>query len=171
MPKVTLPDHLKNIKREPIQTINPEKRIDTQLLKPGKYEVTDEDTFKIEFCITKKEGRWIVLDKTTEKIPGVEEHCVEFKMWNFEEDVALRKMCQQYDPTKRVHFLDNDLLNRVKVQRLLRTWTFDKENPRLKILHVNGCLSDESYAAFARLHPTIVRHILDRMNNVLEYNG
>lgn len=171
MPKVTMPDNLKNIKKEIVKEINPEKRVDIQLLKPGKYELTEEDTFKIEFSITKKDGRWVVLDGTVEKVPGVEEHCVEFKMWSFEEDVALRKMCTSYDPLKRLHFVDNDVLNRVKVQRLLKSWTFERDNPRLKILHVGGVLSDESYTAFSKLQPNIIRHILERMNNVLEFNG
>jgi hypothetical protein len=169
MAKVSLPNALD--KTTGIQSIAPEKRIDEQISKPGKYELTDNDTFKIDIYLAKKDKRWIVLEKPDGKMEGVEAHWVEFRMWSFEEEIVLKKQATTYDQLKRIHFVDNDLLNRLKVQSLLKVWSFEKDNQRLKLLHVNGTLSDESYVAFTKLYPTIVRYVLERMNNVLEYNG
>ena len=76
------------------------------------------------------------------------------------------------DESKKIQdVLNNDLLNRLKVQRLMKTWTFDKDNPRLQLLHVNGVLADEGWENFKKLHTNITRHIIDQMNNILEYNA
>lgn len=143
-------------------------RLDEAIMKPGKYEVTNEHTFKIEVNLFQKEGRWIVVEG---KGKGVEEHEIVFRMWTYEEMIELKKLATSFDPQKRLHMVDNDLLNRLKVQKLMVSWTFDKDNPRLKIAHVNGVLTDESWAAFIKLQPNIVTHILDEMNRVYEYNG
>lgn len=170
MPKVSMPDN-KSTKQEPVKQIDTTKRIDEQLLKPGKYEVTDNDTFTIDIHLSKRENRWIIVDKSQDKTKEIEAHSIIFRMWTFEEDVLVRKQATSYDVNKRLHFLDNDLLNRLKVQKLLKSWTFEKDNPRLKLLHIGGVLSDEGYAAFSKLQPNIIRYILDKMNNVLEFNG
>lgn len=169
MPKISVPEHLKSLKKD-VKEIDQTKRVDEQISKPGKYEITENDTFKIVFYLYNKEGRWLVVDKSASGTPDVEEHWVEFKMWTFEEDIEMRKQASSYDPVKRLHLVDNDFLDRLKIQRLLKAWSFEKDNPRLKLLHVNGILVDESYKAFMKLYPNIVRYIIGRMNNVLEYN-
>jgi hypothetical protein len=145
-------------------------RVDEKLMQPGKYEITDNDVFKIEFGVKQVDKRWVVVDKT-EKPMDSENHWVEFRMWNFEEEIELRKQSTIYDPLKRMHFVDNDKLNRLKIQKLLKAWSFEKGNERLKLFHVNGVLVDESYGYFMKLYPTILRFILEKMNDVLEYNG
>ncbi len=92
-------------------------------------------------------------------------------MWTYAEEIELRKRASSFDAIKRVHYLDNDILNRLKIQILLKKWSFEGSNSRLKLLHVNGILSDESYNVFMKMHPNIIRYVLDRMNNILEYNG
>jgi len=143
-------------------------RLDEALMKPGKYEVTLEHTFKVEVNLLLRNGRWVVVDNAGR---GAESHEVIFRMWTYDEMIELKKMATSYDPQKRIHMIDNDLLNRLKVQRLMVSWTFDKDNPRLKLAHVNGVLSDESWGAFIKLQPNIVTYILDEMNRVYEYNG
>ena len=143
-------------------------RLDERLMKPGRYEVTNEHTFKVEVNLYQKDGRWIVVEGTGK---NVEIHEVVFRMWGYEEMIELKKMATSYDPQKRLHMVDNDLLNRLKVQRLMMSWTLDKDNPRLKLAHVNGILTDESWSAFIKLQPNIITYILDEMNKVYEYNG
>jgi hypothetical protein len=173
MAKVTIPAGMANPldKNANVKSITPDQRIDEQISKEGKYELTDNDTFRIEIYLTEKDKRWIIVDKPLGKTDGVKEHWVDFRMWTFEEEIGLKKQATNYDPLKRIHFMDNDLLNRLKVQRLMKAWSFEKDNSRLKLLHVNGILSDESYLSFTKLFPSIIRFVLERMNNVLEYNG
>ena len=143
-------------------------RVDEKLMKPGKYEVTDQHIFKIEINLVFRDGRWVIVDSPGKKI---ETHEVIFRMWTYDEMVELRKLATNYDGQKRIHLTDNDVLNRLKVQRLIVSWTFERDNPRLKLLHVNGILSDESWQAFTKLQPNIITYIFEEMNRVYEFNG
>jgi len=143
-------------------------RLDEQLMKAGKYEVTEEHTFKVEVNLVLKDKRWVLANGPGR---GVESQEAIFRMWTYDEMIELKKMATSYDATKRIHMIDNDLLNRLKVQKLMVSWTFDKDNPRLRVQHVQGALTDESWVAFTRLQPNIITHILEEMNKVYEYNG
>lgn len=142
-------------------------RVDETLMEPGEYEITEEEDFVIKIPLVKKDKRWtIAIDNNIDKV-----HEVVFKMWSYELGIDLRKKSTQYDEYKRYHFVDNDLLNRLKIQRLVKSWTFGDENPRLKLFHVNGILTDESFKSIMRLHPNVLKYIVEKMNEVLEYNG
>lgn len=149
-----------------------ELRVDERLQGPGKYELEDDETFRVEFYVRRRDKRWTIVANPAVRDKSVEKHWVEFRMWNYEEAVELRKKATVYDTQKRVHLLDHDMLNRLKIQRLMRRWSFGDDNPRLRLLHVNGVLVDESWDAFRkRLHPNIAAHIVDQMNLVLDFNG
>jgi hypothetical protein len=150
-------------KKEP----DKEPRVDEQIYKSGKYEITDEEDFRIDIYLRQQEKRWVIStpDQATDT------HWVKFRMWSYDEELVMRKKATQYDQIQRTHFLDRDLMNRLKLQTLLKSWSFDKENPKFKLLHVNGILVDESFHAVMNLHPNILKYIIDRMNNVLEYNA
>jgi len=113
-------------------------------------------------------NRWVI---TQQSGKGVETHKVTFRMWTYDEIVNLRKAATTFDAVRRMHLVDTDLLDRLKVQKLMRSWTFDRDNPRLKIHRVNETLTDESWESFKKLHPNIIRYILEKMNEILEYNG
>ena len=143
-------------------------RLDEKLMEPGAYEVTKDSTFVIEIWLARKSGRWVVT-----KAGDVEaiKHTCTFRMWNYNEMVDMRKTATAYDPNRRMHLIDNDALNRLKVQKLLLSWDFDKANPRLKLHRVQGVLTDESWEMFAKLQPNIITYIVERMNDIFEYNG
>lgn len=143
-------------------------RVDEELMPPGKYEVTDEDIFKIDLWLLQKNSRWLIVDS---RIPSASKEWIKFRMWTFDEEVELRKKATKYDEKNRLHYIDNDILNRLKVQKLLIEWSFGNENPRLKIHRVNGVLTDESWNSFRKLHRNIIKYILERMNGILEYNA
>jgi hypothetical protein len=143
-------------------------RLDEKLMKPGKYEVSREDTFTVEIWLKKNDRRW-VLCGSSEKNSMKEE--VVFRMWTYDEMVDLRKKATTYDPLKRIHMVDHDALNRMKLQSLMVSWTFDKDNPRLRLQHINGVLTDESWGAFTKLSPNICSYIIERMNLVYEFNS
>jgi len=145
-----------------------EQRVDEKISKPGKFEITDDENFTVKIPVKTTEKRWVVIENEKQ---ADETHEVVFRMWSYEEEIQLRKEATTYDAMKRMHFVDNDKLNRLKLQTLLKSWSFEKDNPRLKILHVNGTMVDEVWKMVMKLHPNILRYIIDRMNNVLEYNG
>jgi len=93
-------------------------------------------------------------------------------MWRYHEAVELRKKATIYDRLRRMHVVDTDALNRLKIQKYLVSWTFDKDNPRLKLHRVNDALTDESWDMFSKnLYPNITSRIVDEMNKVFELNG
>ena len=146
----------------------PQNRIDEKLMKPGKYEITPEVTFKVMVYAKEKDGRWILMSGPGK---GIDTNTVIFRMWSYDEMIEMRKMATSYDGQKRIHMIDNDALNRLKVQRLMVSWTFDTDNPRLRIQHVNKVMTDESWSAFTSLQPNLSAFIIDEMNKVFEFNG
>jgi hypothetical protein len=50
----------------------------------------------------------------------------------------------------------------------MQSWTFDRDNPRLKIHRVGGVLTDESLETIKKLQENILRYIHLQMNAVLE---
>ena len=147
---------------------NAQNRVDEKLMKPGKYEITPDVTFTVNIYAKEKDGHWILMAGPGR---GIDVNSIVFRMWTYDEMVEMRKMATSYDATKRVHMIDNDALNRLKIQRLMLSWTFDKDNPRLRIQHVNGVLTDEGWKAFVSLQPNFCSFIIDEMNKVYEYNG
>ena len=145
-----------------------EPRVDERLMEPGDYEITSDVTFDVDIYLKKEGSRWMVVDKG---MKDAIEHKVVFRMWNYDEMVEMRKMCTSYDSNKRMHMIDNDALNRLKVQKLMVSWTFGNDNPRLKLHRIQGTLTDESWGAFKRLQPNIITTILDKANRVYEFNG
>lgn len=156
------------VKRRETKGIKPGVRVDEALMKAGKFEVTKDMNFTIDIFLKLFSGRWVLMTRSG---VDIEEHNVVFRMWTYDEMIELKKMATEYDPKKRIHMTDNDLLNRLKVQRLMLSWTFDRDNPRLRIQHSNGILTDESWEAFVSLQPNITSHILEEMNRIYEFNG
>lgn len=145
-----------------------ESKVEEQLYKAGKFEITEEEDFKIWIYIKKTDKRWTIVKN--EEICD-EKHWVIFRMWTYEEEIELRKQVTNFDMMKRMHLIDNDMLDRLKLQKLIKAWSFEDDNPRLKLVHINGVLCDESYKAMMKLHPNILKHIIGKMNEILEYNG
>lgn len=155
-------------KEEPVKVTQQGQRIDEKLMKPSKYEVSVETKFKVVMHLKEKDGRWLVMTG-----PGkdIDTHEAVFRMWTYDEMVEMRKMATTYDAIKRMHMIDNDMLNRLKLQRLMVSWTFERDNPRLRVYHVNGVMTDESWRAFASLQPNISTTIIEEMNKIYEFNG
>ena len=142
-----------------------EERVDETLMEPGKYEITKDHTFEVNVHLRQSDGRWVVVDNP---VKGAEVHTVTFRMWNYDEMVDLKKQATAYDAGKRMHMIDNDTLDRLKIQKLLMGWTFDRDNPRLKLHRVQGTLTDESWGVVKRLQPNILTYIISGMNRVYE---
>lgn len=145
-------------------------RHDKVLMGPGEYEVTKGSTFKIEIHLkprSEEERYWIICDES-EAVTSEE---VVFRMWTYDEMVEMRKLSTKYDQIRRVHLIDHDVLNRLKIQRFMKSWTFDRSNPRLELNHVNGVLVDEAWEKITKLQPNILKYIMDEMNKRYEFGA
>lgn len=145
-----------------------EQRVDEVLMGPGDYEVTKDHTFEIPVHLKLHDKRWVVMagpgkDVITQK--------VEMRLWSYDEMVDLRKKATSYDQIKRIHMVDQDLLNRLKIQKLMISWTFGDTNPRLKIHRQQDSLTDESWLNVKKLQTNILQYIINTMNEVYELNG
>jgi len=138
-----------------------------------KYEVGENCTFTVKFAITSYENRILIVNDNgdLDLIGNVEKHWVKFKMWNYIQELEWKNESTEYDSAKRIHMLNADKLNEFKIRNLLVSWSFGELEDKLKLFHVNEFLVDESLKTFYSLQPNIVRHIIDEMNNVLEFNG
>jgi len=143
-------------------------RVDEALMKPGKYESTPDATFDITIHLNRHDKRWQVVNEPGK---GIETETVVMRLWSYDEMIDLRKKSTVYDIVKRSYSVDTDLLDRLKIQLLLVSWTFHNDNPRLKLHHINGILTDEAWKAVSRLQASILKHIIDSMNRVYEYHG
>jgi len=161
MPKVRSKPETKTVKNK--------SRVDVQVMQPGKYEVPQDATFEVVLYLRPHGNRWQVMEGPGK---GVIDERVVFRMWRYDEAVELRKKATIYDRLRRMHIVDHDALNRLKIQKYLLSWTLDRDNPRLKLHRVNEALTDESWTMFSKnLYPNITSKIIDEMNKVLEANG
>ncbi len=141
-------------------------RFDNAIMEPGQYEVTRSSTFTVKLHLKLNQDKWWTLvpedrAETTEEVV--------FRMWTYDEMVELRKLSTKYDTIRRVHMIDHDLLNQLKIQRYMLSWTFDKTNPRLELHHINGVLSDETWEKVKRLQTNLLKYIVDEMNERYEF--
>ena len=145
-------------------------RFDNALMEPGNYEVTKESTFsvKVHLKLRSENEKWWVI--VSEEEATVTEEVV-FRMWTYDEMVEMRKLATKYDTVRRVHMIDHDVLNRLKIQRFMVSWTFSNNNPRLQLHHQNGVLTDEAWTAVTRLQTNILKHLIDEMNEKYEFGG
>lgn len=135
-----------------------------------KYEVKPESHFIVKFGIMEQDGRIIVTDEDMLE-SRIEKHWVKFRMWTYAEELDIKSKATEFDSTKKVHLLNNDKLNEIKIRTLIQDWSFSQSDASLKLLHINNYLSDEGLKIVYSLYPTIIRYIINRMNEVLEFNG
>ena len=137
-----------------------------------KYEVRPDTLFTVRFCLGFRDGRALCYTEDAKyKRPELESHWATFRLWTFREEQDWRNQTTVYDPPSRSWRPDPGRLNEIKLRNLLRDWSFAESDPKFRLLHVNGVLSDESYAAAMGLFPAILDNLLFLMNRVLEDNG
>ena len=174
--KITMEDvplgQIPSAKSADSKTEKKEHTVNPLIADDSKYHLKEDDTFMLKFGILSYEGRWRIVDfERLEDVPEAEEHWAKVKMCPYGLQNWIKEKATTFDRVTRMHKYDADLSNRIKIQRLLIDWSFSKEDERCKIHHVQGVMSDESYAMFERMQPNIINHIITRMNEILEYNG
>ena len=91
-------------------------------------------------------------------------------MWTYDEELQWKADCLEYNSQTKIQSINYDKLNEIKLKNLLLDWSFAENEDRLKLLHCDGKLSDESYSIFNGLYPSIATCIVEMMNDVLESN-
>ena len=136
-----------------------------------KYQVTKDSTFTVKFGLVEQDGRFIpIKEDALLNYRGAELVWVKFRMWTFQEELDWKNSCNEFNNLYKCQVLNNDKLNELKIKRLILDWSFGENYDRLKLLHTDGRLSDESFNIFKGLYPSIVNTIIELMNNVLENN-
>ena len=138
----------------------------------SKYEITKDSYFVVKFGLYQKDdGRFVpIKDDAVDGMPEAELHWVKFRMWSYAEELKWKSEFLEYNSATKSQFLNVDRLNERKIRCLMLDWSFAEHDDRLKLLHCDGRLSDESYAIFMGMYPSIASTIVDLMNLVLESN-
>lgn len=163
--------------QEPVQAPSPSKTHSdsgptSYKMKRSKYEITKDSYFVVKFGLYQKDdGRFVpIKEDAVDGIPEAELHWVKFRMWSYAEELKWKSEFLEYNNATKSQFLNVDRLNERKIRCLMLDWSFAEHDDRLKLLHCDGRLSDESYAIFMGMYPSIASTIVDLMNLVLESN-
>lgn len=140
--------------------------------KRTKYEITKDTFFVVRFGLMQMEdGRFVAMPADeARRHDGAESHWVKFRMWSYDEELRWKSECLEYNPEMKAQVINADRLNERKLRMLLLDWSFGECEDRLRLLHCDGRLSDESYSILKGMYPSIVNAIVTLMNNVLENN-
>jgi hypothetical protein len=132
----------------------------------ARWQKKDGETFRIRFKTLEPEKGQVVVssDEATDRV----EHWVEFRMWDYDLMIKLRKQATKYSAESRTFYVDQDVFNELKLRHLLSNWSFGEVDAHMKLNHKDGVLVDESYEAFKRLYPCVSMSIVFKMNEVLE---
>lgn len=153
--------------------LNMDKGLTSFNTEKSKYEISHDTYFIIKFglIVNKEDGRFIpIREDLVDDYRQSELHWVKFRMWNYREQLKWKQECTQYHTASHSQIINNQKLNQKKIRNLILDWSFGLYNDRLKLLHCNGVLSDESYVMFQGLYPSIANTIVNLMNAVLENN-
>jgi hypothetical protein len=162
---------------EKIEEKQNNKNLKTKVVEEkSKYEIDKNTTFVIKFGIYFESNNNIIviphdrIEEIENNIKGVviEKHWVKFRMWNFMESIDWRQECMDYNQSYRIFNVNQNKFNELKVRRLLLEWSFNEYDDRHKLFHINKQLTDESMGViFNKLHPHIVKKIIELMNECL----
>lgn len=170
--KVTTPVKEEQNKQEQKETIQQTQGPTSFKKEKTKYQISNDTFFVVKFGLLQREdGRFVpIAENDVYKYTGAESHWVKFRMWNYGEQLKWKSQCTEFNNTTKMQYLNNDKLNQKKIKNLLLDWSFGVYEDRLKLLHCDGKLSDESYKILRGMYPSIINTIVDLMNYVLESN-
>jgi len=134
----------------------------------AKWQLQDNETFRIRFNLNEVEKKRITLRLDETKNSNTVEHWVEFKMWDYNTMIAMRKLATKYHKESGSFYVDHDHFNDLKIKNLLVDWSFGQVDAQMKLQHHNNVLTDDSFKMFRSLYPWIVSAIVNKMNIILE---
>lgn len=162
----------KHVDSSPANSNHIDNGITSYKVKRTKYEITKDSYFIIRFGLVQKEdGRFVpIRHDAVDETPKAESHWVKFRMWSYDEELQWKSDFMEYNSSSKMQMINQDKLNECKLKHLMLDWSFGGYDDRLKLLHCDGVLSDESYGIIKGMYPSIVVTIIDLMNLVLESN-
>jgi len=134
----------------------------------SKWQLQENEKFRIRFNLDEAEKKRIILLLEPTSDSNSVEHWVEFKMWDYNTMVHMRKTATKYHKESGSFYVDHDFFNDLKVKNLLVDWSFGQVDPHMKLNHQNNTLTDDSFKMFRSLYPWVVSSIINKMNVVLE---
>lgn len=137
----------------------------------SKYEVRPDTSFLIRFGIVERsdgDGFYTIRASDVADNPDAEGHWVKFRMWTYDEKLKWKEECREFNSSTKAIVMNVDMLNERKIRNLILDWSFAKYGEKMRLLHCDGKLSEESYSMFLGLYPPIANAIVDLMNSVLE---
>lgn len=134
----------------------------------SKWTIKEDEQVRIRFAIFEPDNGKIMLTTLEDKRKSTKEHWIDIKLWNYEKMIEMRKKAQKYHLDSRSFYIDQDILNDLKLKELIIDWSFGHEDPHMKLHHVNGILTDESLKIIKSLYPWVLEHIINKINLVLE---
>lgn len=134
----------------------------------ARWQKKEDEVFRVRFKTLDVENNRVVAVFSETTSQDTQEHWVEFKMWDYDMMVKLRREATEYYNKSQSYHVDQDKFNELKVKHLMTKWSFGEVDSHLRLQHTNGVLTDESLEQFKRLYPCIVIVILRCMNEVLE---
>lgn len=137
----------------------------------NKYQIGKDSIFYIKFGVSfikQQQDRMIIVqyDKANQDIQN---HWLKFRMWTYQQCNKFRDLCCQQDQYRN-YVYNKSKLFKMKIKHLLLDWSFKDEQPTMRLMHVNGILSDQSIDDFMRLHTNILFYVQRQLNNVLQAN-
>lgn len=143
--------------------------VDTDIF--NKYQITKDSTFYIKFGIEfiEQQQDRIVITQYDKSNTNIQNHWLKFRMWSYQECNSFRDLCCQQDQYRN-YVYNKTKLFKMKVKHLLLDWSFKQSDPNMRLMHVNGILSDQSIDDFMRLHTNILFYVQRQLNNVLQAN-
>lgn len=137
----------------------------------NKYQITKDSTFYIKFGIEfiEQQQDRIVITQYDKANTNIQNHWLKFRMWSYQECNRFRDLCCQQDQYRN-YVYNKTKLFKMKVKHLLLDWSFKQSDPNMRLMHVNGILSDQSIDDFMRLHTNILFYVQRQLNNVLQAN-
>lgn len=133
----------------------------------SKWQLKQDEKFRIRFTLDEVKNKRVRFT-LEEGGSNIVEHWVEFKMWDYNMMISLRKSATRYHKESGSFYVDHDLFNDLKVKNLLQDWSFAQIEPHMKLQHINGVLTDESFRIFREMYPWVISAIINKMNIVLE---
>lgn len=137
----------------------------------NKYQITKDTTFYIKFGIAfiKQQQNRIVIVQYDKANSQIQNHWLKFRMWTYQQYNKFRDLCCEQDQYRN-YVYNRSKLFKMKIKHLLLDWSFKQSDPNMRLMHVNGILSDQSIDDFMRLHTNILLHVQNQLNNVLQAN-
>lgn len=137
----------------------------------NKYQITKDSIFYIKFGVSfvKEEEDRIIIVQYDKSLSDIQNHWLKFRMWTYQQCNKFKDMCCEQDQYKN-YVYNKSKLFKTKIKNLLLDWSFKQSDPNMRLMHVNGVLSDQSINDFMRLHTNILFYVQKQLNNVLQAN-